>query len=144
MPQPFPHHYTAELEVKDAVVSVLKAPSRPAILGSNPPEFDGKPDTWSPEHLLLAALQLCYRGTWLALAAKPGIQAKTFTTKASAKLEKTALGIVFTEVKLHVSATVPAEHVEATKDLLVKSKKYCIIANQMKTEATLELDVQAG
>jgi len=26
----------------------------------------------------------------------------------------------------------------------VKSKKYCIIANQMKTEATLELDVQAG
>jgi len=144
MPQPFPHHYTAELEVKDAVVSVLKAPSRPAILGSNPPEFDGKPDTWSPEHLQLAALQLCYRGTWLALSARPGIQAKSFATKASAKLEKTALGIVFTEVKLHVSATVPAEHVEATKDLLVKSKKYCIIANQMKTEATLELDVQAG
>ena len=144
MPQPFPHHYTAELEVKDAVVSVLKAPSRPAILGSNPPEFDGKPDTWSPEHLLLAALQLCYRGTWLALAAKPGIQAKTFTTKASAKLEKTALGIVYTEIKLHVSATVPAAQVEATKELLAKAKKYCITSNQLKTEPSLELDVQAG
>jgi organic hydroperoxide reductase OsmC/OhrA len=144
MPQPFPHHYTAELEVKDAVVSVLKAPSRPAILGSNPPEFDGKPDTWSPEHLLLAALQLCYRGTWLALAAKPGIQAKTFTTQASAKLEKTALGIVYTEIKLHVSATVPAAQVEATKELLAKAKKYCITSNQLKTEPSLELDVQAG
>ena len=144
MPQPFPHHYTAELEVKDGVVSVLKAPSRPPILGSNPPEFDGRPDTWSPEHLLLASLQLCYRGTWLALSAKPGIKAKSFSTKATGKLEKTALGIVYTEIKLHVSATVPAENVAAAKELLVKSKKYCITSNQLKTEPTLELDVQAG
>ena len=144
MPQPFPHHYTAELSVKDDVVSVLQAPPRPAILGSSPPEFDGRPDTWSPEHLLLASLQLCFRGTWLALSAKPGIKAKSFATKATAKLEKTALGIVYTEIKLHVRATVPAEHVEATKELLVKSKKYCITSNQLKTEPTLELDVQAG
>jgi organic hydroperoxide reductase OsmC/OhrA len=144
MPQPFPHHYTAELSVKDDVVSVLQAPPRPAILGSNPPEFDGRPDTWSPEHLLLASLQLCFRGTWLALSAKPGIKAKSFATKATAKLEKTALGIVYTEIKLQVRATVSAEHVEATKELLVKSKKYCITSNQLKTEPTLELDVQAG
>jgi organic hydroperoxide reductase OsmC/OhrA len=144
MPQPFPHHYSAELEVKDDVVSVLKAAPRPPILGSNPPEFDGKAEHWSPEHLLLASLQLCFRGTWLALSARPGIKAKAFATRATAKLEKTALGIVYTEIKLHVSATVPAEHVETTKELLAKSKKYCITSNQLKTEPTLELDVKAG
>ena len=144
MPQPFPHHYVAELEPKDDATSWLKAPPRPPLLGGNPPEFDGNAEWWSPEHLLLAALQLCYRGTWLALAAKPGIQAKTFTTKASAKLEKTALGIVYTEIKLHVSATVPAAQVEATKELLAKAKKYCITSNQLKTEPTLVLDVRAG
>jgi organic hydroperoxide reductase OsmC/OhrA len=144
MAQPFPHHYTVELETKDDAASWLKAGPRPAILGGNPPEFDGNAEWWSPEHLLLAALQLCYRGTFIALAARPGIKPKSFATKATAKLEKTAAGIVFTEIKLHVAATVAAEQVEATKELLAKAKKYCITANQMKTEAALELDVRAG
>src|SRR5262245_41598406 len=125
MPQPFPHHYTVELETKDEVASWLKAPPRPALLGSNPPEFDGSAELWSPEHLLLAALQLCYRGTFLALSARPGIKPRSFATKATAMLEKTTAGIVFTEVKLHVAATVAADQVEATKELLTKSKKYC-------------------
>jgi organic hydroperoxide reductase OsmC/OhrA len=144
MPHPFPHQYTVELETKDEAASWLKAPPRPALLGGNPPEFDGNAEWWSPEHLLLAALQLCYRGTFLALSARPGIKPKRFATKATGKLEKTAAGIVFTEIKLQVSATVDAAQVEATRDLLTKSKKYCIIANQMKTEALLELDVRAG
>ena len=144
MPQPFPHHYTVDLETKDEVASWLKAPPRPALLGGNPPEFDGIAELWSPEHLLMAALALCYRGTFNALAARPGIKPKSFAAKATGRLEKTAAGIVFTEIKLHVSATVAAEQVEATKELLVKAKKYCITGNQMKTEAILELDVRAG
>jgi organic hydroperoxide reductase OsmC/OhrA len=144
MPQPFPHLYTVDLEMKDDAASWLKAPPRPALLGGNPPEFDGNAEWWSPEHLLLASLQLCYRGTFLALAARPGIKAKSFTTRATAKLEKTAAGIVYTEIRMHVSATVAAAQVDATKELLVKAKKYCITANQMKTEAQLEIDVRAG
>lgn len=144
MPQPFPHLYTVDLETKDDAASWLKAPPRPALLGGNPPEFDGQAELWSPEHLLLAALALCYRGTFLALAARPGIQAKSFTAKATGKLEKTAAGIVYTEIKLKVSATFAAEQLEAAKELLVKAKKYCITGNQMKTDAQLELDVRAA
>lgn len=144
MPHPFPHTYSVDLETKDDAASWLKAPPRPALLCGNPPEFDGNAEFWSPEHLLLAALQTCYRGTFLALAARPGIKPKSFTTRATGKLEKTAAGIVFTEIRLKVTATVAAEQVEATKELLAKAKKYCIVANQMKTEAALELDVRAA
>jgi organic hydroperoxide reductase OsmC/OhrA len=144
MPHSFPHTYTSELEVKDDASSWLKAPPRPAILGGNPPEFDGNAEWWSPEHLLLAALQLCFRGTWIALSARANVKAKSFSTRAIGRLEKTTAGIVFTEIRLRVAATVAADQVEAAKELLVKSKKYCIIANQLKTEAQLELDVKAG
>lgn len=142
MPQPFPHHYTAELEVKDDAASLVRAGDRAPLLGGNPPEFDGKPEFWSPEHLLLAGLQICFRGTFNALRARPGIAPRAFRTRAECKLEKTTAGIVFTEIKLHAYAEVPAAQVEATKELLAKSKKLCIFSNQLKTEPTLELDVK--
>ncbi len=144
MPQAFPHHYHCELTMKDDASSVVKAGSRPPIVGGNPPEFDGSDAWWAPEHLLLASLQICFRGTWNALSAKPGIKASKFATRAQATLEKGAAGIVFTKIELTAMVTVPAAHVEATKELLVKAKKFCIVSNQLKTEPTLVVEVTAG
>jgi len=142
MPHPFPHRFSAELRVRDDAASWLEAPPRPPILGGNPPEFDGSAEWWSPEHLLLSALQLCFRGTFLALAARAGLEAKSFRTRGQARLEKTSAGIVFTRIELIASVTAPAGQVDAVKELLAKAKKHCIISNQLKTEPTLELDVR--
>jgi|SoiMethySBSTD1v2_1073268.scaffolds.fasta_scaffold1395418_1 organic hydroperoxide reductase OsmC/OhrA len=144
MPQPFPHHYVAELEPKDDATSWLKAPPRPPLLGGNPPEFDGNAEWWSPEHLLLAALQVCYRGTFNALAARAGLKPTAYHTRAEATLDKTDAGIVFTKIELSVTVTVAATEVEKAKELAAKAKKYCITSNQLKTEPTLVLDVRAG
>lgn len=144
MPLPFPHHYTCELAMKDDASNVVTAGSRPAIVGGNPPEFDGSDAWWSPEHLLLASLQICFRGTWNALSARPGIKASKFATKAVATLEKGTAGITFTKIELTALVTVPAAHVEAAKELLIKAKKFCIISNQLKTEPTLVTEVTAG
>ena len=144
MPHPFPHRYTCELEVKDDASSWLKAGPRPPLLGGNPPEFDGSDAWWSPEHLLLASLQICFRGTFNALCAKPGIKPTRFATRAEATLEKGAAGISFTSIQITAMATVPAAQVEATRELLAKAKKYCIISNQLKTEPTLVADITAS
>ena len=142
MPAPFPHRYSAELVVKDDKSSFLQAPPRPPIVAGNPPEFDGQAEFWSPEHLLLGALQTCFRGTFDALSGRAGVKASKYGTRAEATLEKTAAGIVFTQIKLIASVEVPAAQVDATKELLAKAKKYCIISGQLKTEPTLELDVR--
>ena len=144
MPAPFPHRYSAELVVKDDRSSVLQAPARPPIVAGNPPEFDGQAEWWSPEHLLLGALQTCFRGTFDALAGRAGVKPKSYATRAEALLEKTAAGIVFTQIKLIASVEVESAQVDTTKELLAKAKKYCITSNQLKTEPTLELDVKAG
>ena len=142
MPQPFPHHYVAELEPKDDTASWIKAPPRPALLGGNPPEFDGNAEWWSPEHLLLGSLQICYRGTFNALAARAGLKPSSYKTRAEGPLEKTDAGVVYTQIKLTVSLTVAAADVDKAKELATKAKKYCITSNALKTEPTLELDVR--
>ncbi len=144
MPHAFPHRYAAELEPKDESTSLLKAPPRPPLVGGNPPEFDGNAEWWSPEHLLLSALQLCFRGTFNALSARAGVKARSYQTRAEATLDKTEAGIVFTRIKLIAAVTVPAADVERTKELLAKAKKHCIISNQLKTEPTLEANVRAA
>ena len=144
MPAPFPHLYSVELSTKDEATSVVTAPPRPPLLCGNPPEFDGKAEHWSPEHLLLAALQVCYRGTFNALAAKAGLRPKSYKTRAEAKLEKTDAGIVFTQIKLVPEVEVAAAEVEKAKELLAKAKKYCITSNQLKTEPLLEPVVRAA
>jgi organic hydroperoxide reductase OsmC/OhrA len=141
MPQNFPHHYVAELKSRGDGTATLSAAGRPNLVGGNPPEFDGPPDVWSPEHLLLSSLQLCYHGTISALNARAPIKLSDLKTRAEGQLEKTAAGIVFTKIKLHASATVGNAEVEKAKELLTKAKKYCIIANQLKTEPELELSI---
>jgi len=142
MPTPFPHVYVSELEPKDSAASVLRAPPRPELIGGNPPEFDGNAEFWSPEHLLLSALQVCFRGTFNALAGKAGVAPKSYRTRAEARLEKTEAGVVFTQIKLTAMVDVAAADVEKTKELLAKAKKYCIVANALKTEPTLEAQVR--
>jgi len=144
MPAPFPHHYTAALEAKDDATSWLQAPPRPPLVGGNPPEFDGSAEWWSPEHLLLSALQVCFRGTFNALAARAGVTPTSYRTRAEATVDKTPAGIVFTAIRLIASVTVPAAEVEKARELLAKAKKHCIVSNQLRTEPTLELDVRAA
>jgi organic hydroperoxide reductase OsmC/OhrA len=142
MPQPFPHHYVVDLETRDDASSTVKAPPRPALTCGNPPEFDGNAEWWSPEHLLLASLQVCYRGTFNALAARANVKPKSYRTRTEAKLEKTDAGIVYTQIKLIATLDVAAADVEKTKELLAKAKKYCITSNALKTEPTLEVVVR--
>jgi hypothetical protein len=54
MASPFPHHYDVKLVVGNGS-AILTGRSRPAIVGGPPPEFDGRAEWWSPEHLLLSS-----------------------------------------------------------------------------------------
>jgi organic hydroperoxide reductase OsmC/OhrA len=140
---PFPHVYAAELQANDESTSWLVAPPRPRVLAGNPPEFDGSAEWWSPEHLLLGSLQVCFRGTFNALAARAGLKPRSWRTRAEATVEKTAAGIVFTQIRLVATVEVAAADAEKTRELLAKAKKHCIVSNQLKTEPVLEPVVRA-
>ena len=51
--------------------AVVSAAGKPSIEVSSPPEFKGDPGMWTPEDLLVAAVNACVLQTFLAYAKYP-------------------------------------------------------------------------
>ena len=141
MAAPFPHHYEVTLKGQPDSSGVLAAGGRPQILGGAPPEFDGRPEWWSPEHLLLSSVTLCLMTTLQALAGRAKIPLARYQSRISGTLEKTAAGIVFTEIVASMEVTVADEHRERIGALIESAKKHCIISNALKVPVTVNAEV---
>src|SRR5881394_3164831 len=132
MSQPFPHRYETSLVWEGGSRAALSSGTRPVLVGGPPPEFDGEPGWWSPEHLLLSAANLCLMTTYMVLARKSGLEISQYRSKAEGVLEKTKEGIVFTRIALHVSILAPPARLEDAARLVETAKKYCIVSNSLK------------
>jgi len=143
MAAPFPHHYEVDLAWEADRHGTLMAPPRPSLAGGPPPEFDGRPERWSPEHLLLSSVNLCQMTTFLALAGKARLPIAGYRSRAEGTLDKTEAGIVFTSIAMRVELQVAAAEVERAEQLLHTSKKHCIVSNSLKPPVTLDVSVTA-
>ena len=145
MPQPFPHNYGVHLKWAGGGASEISSDSRVKIAGGPPAQFDGTDDArWSPEHLVLAALAQCFMLTWIALNKRSQIPLKSWESKGESVLDKTKDGLVFTSLKISVTLKTDAARVDEAKKLLELAKKHCIIANALKTPASLDAVVEAA
>lgn len=143
-PQPFPHDYEVTLDWKGPEGGVLEAPPRPAIVGGQPPQFLGKQEWWSPEHLLLAATSLCLMTTFQAFAQKDKLEVARYGSVIKGILDKTREGLRFTSIVIHVDLAVPAADVEKAEKLLYTAKQYCIVSAALKTPLDLRVYVSAA
>jgi organic hydroperoxide reductase OsmC/OhrA len=141
MTHPFPHHYEATLVWEGDSRAALSSGARPVLVGGPPPEFDGDPTAWSPEHLLLTSANLCLMTTYLVLARKSGLDIGQYRSRAEGILEKTKEGIVFTRIALQVSIAAPAARVDEARNLIETAKKYCIVSNSLKRPVEVEATV---
>ncbi|MBI3854558.1 MAG: OsmC family protein [Planctomycetes bacterium] len=141
MTQPFPHRYEATLSWEGGSRAALSSGSRPVLVGGPPPEFDGEPGWWSPEHLLLSAANLCLMTTYQALAKKAGLEIGGYRSRADGLLEKTREGIRFTRITLRIAIFAPASRLDEARRLIETAKKYCIVSNALKTPVEVEATV---
>jgi organic hydroperoxide reductase OsmC/OhrA len=65
--KPLPHIYRAQLSGGSEGYAVVSVPGIPE-LRTAPADFDGPGDAWSPEHLLMAAVETCFLFTLQAVA----------------------------------------------------------------------------
>jgi organic hydroperoxide reductase OsmC/OhrA len=144
MPHPFPHRYEVGLSWESGREGLVTAPPRPAIAGGPPPEFDGRNDVWSPEHLLLSALNLCQMTTFLALAARARLAVISYRSGASGILDKTAGGLRFTAVRLRIDLAVQQADVERGRQLLHTAHQHCIVSNALNVPVEIEAVVGAA
>lgn len=145
MPHPFPHQYEVNLSWKGGEASEISSGPRPVLPGGPPAQFDGTDETrWSPEHLILAALTQCLMLTWISLNKRAQIPLKGWESKGESVLDKTKEGLVFTSFKLSVTLTTEESRIDEARRLLDNAKKYCIVANSLKTPPALDAVVVAA
>jgi peroxiredoxin-like protein len=129
------HHY----EVKVSWESDRKGRMSSPVLQSNievatPPEFTGgMPGIWSPEHLLVAAVNSCLMTTFLAIAENFKFSFVNFESNADGKLEKIEGQYMISEITLMPTLII---HHEDDKEkairILQKSEAACLISHSIK------------
>jgi organic hydroperoxide reductase OsmC/OhrA len=107
---------------------------------ATPPEFPkGIPGIWSPEHLLIAAVNSCLMTTFLAVAENMKLPFTAFTSNASGKLEIVDGKYIVSEITLSPKITISTvEDQEKTLRVLQKSEAACIISNSIKSRIIFE------
>jgi peroxiredoxin-like protein len=130
------HYYEVKLDWESDRKGLMSSP----VLKSNievatPPEFPkGIPGIWSPEHLLVAAVNSCLMTTFLAIAENSRFEFISFTSNANGKLEKVDGKYMISEIILSPVLTIKnnTEKEKALK-LLEKSEAACLISNSVKS-----------
>ena len=141
--KPLPHRYEARLTGGPSGYADLAAPGLPALQTAPPPAYDGPGDAWSPEHLLLAAVQACFLFTFRAVARMATLEFVSLELDAAGTVDRQDGITRFVDIVLRPTVIVPAD-VDAARVLAAveKAKKACLVSSSLSTPIRLETDVR--
>ena len=139
------HHYEVKVNWETGRKGLMTSP----VLNENievatPPEFPkGMPGIWSPEHLLVAAVNSCLMTTFLAIAENSKLPFLNFESNAVGKLEKVEGRLMISEIILSPVLKVGKEtDKERALRILDKSEALCLISNSIKSKIIFQPKVE--
>lgn len=137
------HSYTTRVRWTEARKGIASSEGLPDVEVATPPEFPkGHPGIWSPEHLFVAAAEVCLMTTFLAIAENSKLEFSSYSSEAVGTLEKTDKGFLVTKIVIKPKVIVSDQAlVDKAGRLLEKAEKYCLISNSMTTEVSLDAEV---
>jgi peroxiredoxin-like protein len=143
--KPLPHFYQVELYGGSAGYAILSAPALPDIRVAPPSDFDGPGDAWSPEHLLIGAVEACFLLTLRAVARASRIEFSALELSGEGTVNRANGTIRFTEIVLRPRFTLPAgTSQEQALRVLEKSEKACLVSASLATPIRLEPEIIGG
>ena len=139
------HFYEVNINWKEGTIGELSSPILEKIIEcATPPEFpNGVPNIWSPEHLFVASINSCFMANFLAIANNFKLEIKSFNCKTIAKLE-------MIEGKYQISSAIlnpkvklvnPEGDTDKAIRVLEKAKSGCLVTNSIKTEISLNIEI---
>lgn len=139
------HFYEVDVTWEEGRKGSMSSP----VLNNNievatPPEFTkGIAGIWSPEHLLVAAVNSCLMTTFLAIAENSKLDFKDFQCKANGKLEKIDGKYMISEISLTPQLTIADEGgKEKAERLLHKAEAACLISNSVKSKVSMSPEIK--
>jgi peroxiredoxin-like protein len=140
--KPLPHRYEVRLAGGAIGHATLQSSGVPDLLTEAPADFDGPGDAWSPEQLLLAAVETCFLLTFRAVARASGIEFTTLAIEGEAVVDRADGRLRVTEIVLRPRLALPAG-VDATRvrRALEKAEHACLVSASLSTPVRLEPDL---
>ena len=143
--KPLPHHYDVQLRGGPSGYAQLSTAGVPDLRAAAPSDYDGPGDAWSPEHLLLAAVQTCLLLTFRAIASASHLQFVAIEIDAAGTVDRQGGITRFTEIVLRPRLTVPVgTDRERAVRALEKSEKACLVSASLSTPIRLEPEIKEG
>ena len=139
-----PHYYDVKIEWNSERKGIMHSSVLPtSIEVATPPEFpNGMPNIWSPEHLLVAAVNSCLMTTFLAIAQNSKLNFTAFTSNAIGKLEIIDGKYMISEITLQPVVTIEDEKdKERAERIIQKSEAACLISHSIKSKIILEAQI---
>ena len=136
---PLPHQYDVRLTGGSSGYAVLSTPGIPDLRTAPPADFDGPGDAWSPEHLLLAAVQSCFLFTLRSIARASHVEFVSLELDASGTVNRQEGVTRFTEIVLRPRLVIaPGTDRVRALHMLEKSEKHCLVSASLSTPSRVE------
>jgi peroxiredoxin-like protein len=143
--KPLPHHYDVTLAGGPSGYAGVSAPGLPELRTAPPVDFGGPGDAWSPEHLLLAAVQTCFLFTLRAIAPVSKVEFTALELDATGTVDRRDGVTRFTEIVLRPRMTVPpGTDRERALKILEKAEKACLVTASLATPVRLEVEIKTA
>jgi peroxiredoxin-like protein len=140
--KPLPHLYEVALSGGPNGYATLLADGAPPLRSAPPTDFDGPGDAWSPEHLLLAAVETCVMFTFRAIAQASKFDFLSLDLSGSGTVDRKDGATRFTEIILKPRLTLPKDaDPERARRMLEKGKKACLVTESLSVSVRLEAKI---
>jgi organic hydroperoxide reductase OsmC/OhrA len=142
--KPFPHEYDVHLAGGRSGYAVLSTPGIPDLSTAPPTAFDGPGDAWSPEHLLLAAVQTCFLFTLRAVARASKVDFVSLELAATGTVNRQEGITRFIEIVLRPRLVIAAGTDQARPlHVLEKSENHGLASASLSTPIRPEPEIRA-
>jgi peroxiredoxin-like protein len=102
---------------------------------ATPPAFGGEGRHWSPEHLLLGAVNSCFMSTLLVFVKKMNIELSRFECSSIGRVDLEDGKYRFTRIDVYPKIfTTATGDLEKAKKALEKTQQYCLVSNSLNAE----------
>jgi len=143
MAQRGPHFYETSVDYEEDRRGVAFSPGLPDLAFSAPPEFNGEPGYWTPEHFYVLAAETCLMATFVAIAEHSDLPVLAYSSTAKGKLEWIdGQGYRFTGIEIRAKIHIEKEaDREKALRVLEKAEKGCLVARSMAAPVTVVPDI---
>ncbi len=140
--KPMPHHYAVRITGSPSGPARAMADGVPDLRSAPPPEFDGPGDAWSPEHLLLAAVESCFLFTLRAVARASRVEFETCEVTAEGTVDRTDGVTRFTDILLRPRLRLAAgTDPDRARRAMEKAGQACLVSASLMTPVRLEAEL---